>query len=143
MTSWSVTITSVREPALASCTATIDVVIRLPPCAIVIHIKPLFPQLPVIRDPALGNLQCPWFEPAPALASALLARHETGCLQHGQMLMHRRERHRERFRKLAERRLAARKADEHRASTRVSEGFEHRIQPRFILRHVLKYRSGR
>ena len=89
-------------------------------------------------EPGFGEFQRFDVEPAPTLAAALLAGHESGAFQCAEVLMNRRERHVERFRQLAECRFALRQMLEHRASTPIGEASEDGVEILLRLKHLLK-----
>jgi hypothetical protein len=68
----------------------------------------LLPQRAPFRDPPRSVVERIRLEATPALAAAFFTRNEARLLEHGEMLVHRRQRHLERLRKLPERGIAER-----------------------------------
>src|SRR5438093_1467699 len=100
------------------------------------------PVAPVARDPLRGALHRADDGPAASLPSRLLARQEPRALEHAQVLRDRGQRDVEGLGERADARLATGERDEDRASGRVGECGEHRVEPLRTLNHEVNRIGG-
>jgi len=86
------------------------------------------PEVVRVREPVVHRPQGFRLQPALLYASVFDSRNQASILEHVQMLQHGRHRHVERPRELADRRVAAGQAHQHRPARRVGEGAEDGVE---------------
>src|ERR1022692_2847018 len=90
-------------------------------------------------DPVLGRAQRLEVYAAGANPADLLGPDEAGRLKHTEVLHHRRQRHRQRLRKITNRGWTADQTLDQVSPRWIGEGLEHLVKRPRIVRHVLKY----
>src|SRR5579859_180183 len=102
-------------------------------------VEALLPERAARGDPALGQAQCGGIDTAGAHPPQLLRADQPARLQHLQVLHHRRQRHGQGPRQLADRGRPAAQALHHAAAGRVRERLEDAVERGVLVNHLLKY----
>src|SRR5690348_11881282 len=95
---------------------------------VVQSLEPLLPEDAVLRDPGFRSLERFGVQPAVARAALLPVLDQPGVLEHGEVLRDGWQRNRERRRQLAHGRRSLREAGGDRASRRIGERGERRVE---------------